>query len=148
MKAKFQKLASIAQDEFPFVAALPALLWHFDRFTSQTNITVQFRHDGLDMRFRPEMETAAYRIVEEALTNAARHGCVNEVTVLMRADTEALVINIEDRGLGFDYASVKAAGDTTGLKWMHERLSALGGRLTVESSPGTGTRLKATVPIH
>jgi len=127
---------------------LPALLWHFDRFSSQTNIKVHFRHGGLEMRFRPEIETAAYRIVEEALTNAARHACVNEVTVVMRVDSEVLAISIEDGGLGFDYSSVKAAGDTTGLKWMNERLSALGGRLRIDTSPGAGTRLTATMPIN
>jgi len=127
---------------------LPALLWHFDRFSSQTNISVQFRHDGLETRFSTDMETAAYRIVEEALTNAARHACVNEITVMMRVDSGELTINVEDRGLGFDYSAVNAAGDTTGLKWMKERLSALGGRLTVDSSPGSGTSLRATVPVQ
>jgi signal transduction histidine kinase len=52
---------------------------YFDRYTAQTGIRVQFAHVGLDRRFRPEIETAAYRIVQEALTHVARHAPVAEV---------------------------------------------------------------------
>jgi len=126
---------------------LPALLWHFDRFTTQTNIRVRFRHDGLDNRFRPEVETAAYRIVQEALTNVARHACINEVNVLFKVDREKLVIDIEDKGVGFDYASAKVSGNSAGLKGMNERISTLGGKMTIDSSPGIGTKLTATIPV-
>jgi PAS domain S-box-containing protein len=127
---------------------LPALLWHFDRFTTQTNIRVKFRHDGLNTRFRPEVETAAYRIAQEALTNVARHACINNVDVLFKAGREKLVIQIEDKGVGFDYASARASGDSVGLKGMNERLSMLGGKMTIDSSPGAGTKLTATIPLE
>ena len=127
---------------------LPALLWHFDRFTTQTNIRVKFRHDGLNTRFRPEVETAAYRITQEALTNVARHACINNVEVLFRADREKLVIHIEDKGVGFDYASARASGDSAGLKGMNERLSMLEGRMTIDSTPGAGTKLTAMIPLE
>jgi PAS domain S-box-containing protein len=127
---------------------LPTLLWHFDRFTTQTNIRVKFRHDGLNTRFRPEVETAAYRIAQEALTNVARHACISEVDVLFKADREKLFIHIEDKGVGFDYSSAKVSGNSAGLKGMNERLSMLGGRMTVDSSPGYGTKLTATIPVE
>jgi len=127
---------------------LPALLWHFDRFTTQTNIRVKFRHDGLNIRFRPEVETAAYRIAQEALTNVARHACINNVEVFFKADREKLIVRIEDKGAGFDYASAKASGDSAGLKGMNERLSMLGGKMTIDSSPGAGTKLTATIPLE
>lgn len=129
------------------VGLFPTLSWHFDRFTTQTNIRVNFRHIGLRARFRPEIETAAYRIVQEAVTNVARHACVSEVTVLIVANKDTLVINIEDKGVGFDYSAVKAAGNTAGLKWMNERLAILGGSMKIESSAGTGTRLMAMIPM-
>ena len=127
---------------------LPALLWHFDRFTTQTNIRVKFRHDGLNTRFSPEVETAAYRIAQEALTNVARHACINHVDVVFKADREKLVIHIQDKGVGFDYASAKASGDSAGLKGMNERLSMLGGKMTIDSSPGVGTELTVTIPLE
>ena len=127
---------------------LPALLWHFDRFTTQTNIRVKFRHDGLNTRFRPEVETAAYRIAQEALTNVARHACINNVEVIFKADREKLVLHIEDKGVGFDYASARASGDSAGLKGMNERLSMLEGRMTIDSTPGAGTKLTAIIPLE
>jgi len=121
---------------------LPALLWHFDRYTTQTNVRVTFQHIGLEgRRFEAEIETAAYRIVQEALTNVARHAGVSEVVVRTWADQETLGVQIEDHGAGFDPEAVLAAGDTTGLPGMRDRAALLSGQLTVESAPGAGTRL-------
>jgi PAS domain S-box-containing protein len=127
---------------------LPALLWHFDRYTAQTNVRVTFKHTGLERRrFAPEVETAAYRIVQEALTNVARHAGVGEVTVRLWADQDMLGVQIEDWGTGFNPEAALAAGDTTGLAGMRERAMLLGGQLTVESAPGAGTRVTAEFPL-
>lgn len=127
---------------------LPTLLWHFERYTSQTNVRVTFRHAGLEgRRFVPEVETAAYRIVQEALTNVARHADVSEVTVRAWADQDVLAVQIEDQGAGFDPESMLATGETTGLAGMRDRAVLLGGKLTLESAPGTGTRLIAEFPL-
>jgi len=123
---------------------LPALLWHFERYTTQTNIRVVFKHAGLEgQRFAPEVETAAYRIVQEALTNVARHAGVGEVTVRLWADQDALGVQVEDQGSGFDPEAALAAGTSSGLSGMHERAVLLGGQLTIESVPEGGTRLTA-----
>ena len=127
---------------------LPALLWHFDRYTAQTNVRVTFKHSGLQRRrFGPEVETAAYRIVQEALTNVARHASVSEVTVRLWADQDTLGAQIEDQGTGFDPEAALAAGATTGLAGMRERAVLLGGQLTVESAPGAGTQVTAELPL-
>ena len=70
---------------------LPALVWLFERYTSQTSIKVEFAHDGLDGRLSPIVETAAFRIVQEALTNVARHAAVPSVSVRVWRDGSALV---------------------------------------------------------
>jgi PAS domain S-box-containing protein len=126
---------------------LPALLWHFKRYTSQTNIQVEFKQSGLDMRFRPEVETVTYRVIQEALTNAARYAGVAEVEVMIVADENMIMIYIEDKGNGFDPEIVGINRETAGIEGMRERLSLLGGRLTIESSPGAGTRLTAEIPL-
>jgi len=127
---------------------LPTLLWHFDRYTAQTDVGVTFKHIGLEgRRFAPEVETAAYRIVQEALTNVARHAGVSEVAVRLWADQETLGVQIEDRGTGFDPEAALAAGDTTGLAGMRERAVLLGGQLTVESASGAGTCVRAELPL-
>jgi PAS domain S-box-containing protein len=127
---------------------LPALLWHFERYTSQTNIRVLFKHSGLDKRFIPEVETVAYRIVQEALTNVARHAVINEATVMVTTKQDKLVIQVKDKGAGFDFNAVISSGKAAGLHGMEERLTLLGGKLTIKSSTGTGTRLTAEIPIE
>jgi len=127
---------------------LPSLLWHFGRYTAQTNVQVTFKHTGMEgRRFAPEIETAVYRIAQEGLTNVARHAGVSEATVRLWADRDRLGVQIEDRGAGFDPEAALAAGSTSGLAGMRERVTLLGGQLTVESAPGTGTRLTAEVPL-
>jgi signal transduction histidine kinase len=127
---------------------LPALLWHFDRYTAQTGVRVTFKHIGLERRrFAPQVETAAYRIVQEALTNVARHADVSEVTVRLWTDQDTLGVQIEDRGTGFEPEAALAAGTTTGLAGMHERAVLLGGQLTVESAPGAGTHVTTELPL-
>ncbi len=126
---------------------VPALLWHFERYTAQTHVRVAFQHSGLEGRFAPEIETAAYRIVQEALTNVARHAGVNEVAVRLWSDQRILGVEIQDRGTGFDPEATLAASTTGGLTGMHERVALLGGHLTVEAAPRAGTRLTAELPL-
>jgi signal transduction histidine kinase len=127
---------------------LPALVWHFERYTTLTNVHVDFKHRGIDgQRFAPELETAAYRIAQEALTNVARHAGVDEVTVRVWADADTLGLQVEDRGTGFNPESVLAAETTSGLSGMYERAVLLGGRLDIESTPGAGACLTAEFPL-
>jgi PAS domain S-box-containing protein len=127
---------------------LPTLLWYVERCQSLTEMHVVLKHVGLDgRRFRAEVETAAYRVVQESLTNVARHARVSEATVRVWADEERLGVQIEDRGIGFDVGGAFASHDSSGLTGMDERTSLLGGRLTVESAPGQGTRVTAEFPL-
>jgi PAS domain S-box-containing protein len=127
---------------------LPALLWLFDRYTGQTGVRVNFEHEGLEQRVSEEVETAAYRIVQEALTNVARHAGVSEVTVQACVGDSMLTLHVVDRGTGFDCNGALAEPVTCGIAGMRERAMLLGGRVAVESAPGTGTRLRAEFPLH
>jgi len=127
---------------------LPALLGHVERYTSQTKIHVHLEHSGLDRRFAPETETCAYRIAQEALTNVARYGGVDEVTVRLWATEDVLGVQVEDHGVGFDPEVVLGTGSTGGLAGLRERAALLNGHLTVETGPGRGVRLTAEVPLH
>jgi PAS domain S-box-containing protein len=126
---------------------LPALFWHFDRYTAQTKVRVDFKHLSIEGRFAPELETAIYRIVQEALTNVARHSRSDQVTVLLWTTPETICVQIEDQGVGFTQESVVAAGHSNGLTGMRERAALLGGKLVVESSIGGGTCLTAELPM-
>ena len=127
---------------------LPALVWLFERYTAQTNVSVRFEHRLLDdQRFDPDVEITAYRIIQEALTNVARHAGVNEVTVRLWTDDDTLTVVIVDQGRGFDPQRIDTRA-SSGLTGMQERAALLGGSLTIEAFPGAGTRLTATLPLH
>ena len=130
------------------LGVLPALLGHIERYMSQTKIRVHLEHNGLDRRFAPETETGVYRIVQEALTNVARHGHVDEVTVRLWATDDVLGVQVEDHGAGFDPDAVLGTGRSGGLAGLRERAALLNGHLTVETHPGRGVRLTAEVPLN
>lgn len=127
---------------------LPALLGLFERYTIQTGVQVDFKHLGIDRRFGGRAETAAYRIVQEALTNTARHAGVPEVSVRMWTEGDRLNLQIDDRGRGFDPDAVMKVARSTGLFGMSERTTLVGGRMTIESNPGSGTTISAELPFY
>jgi signal transduction histidine kinase len=104
-----------------------------------------------DRRLGPEQETVLFRAVQEALQNVARHSGAETVLVQIEPHGDGLQIEIEDDGHGFDPASVAQPAPTgrgLGLLGMRERLSLLGGKAEIISSPGTGTRVILTVPFR
>lgn len=128
---------------------LPALLWHIERYAARTGVHVAFQHTGLERRLSQPVETAAYRIVQEALTNVARHSGAREATVRVWVDAEAgtLGLQIADQGQGCDLKKL-GAGAAGGLPGMRERALLLKGHLEVESAPGAGTRVTAELPLE
>lgn len=126
---------------------LPTLLWHFGRYREETGVRVEFQQHGAVDRFSPEVETAAFRIIQEALTNVARHARVGEASVHLEGRPDRLELRIEDRGRGFD-AGAAPPGAWGGLAGMQERARLLGGRVRIESAPGQGTRIVAELPVR
>lgn len=125
---------------------LPALLWLFDRYTAQTQVKVNFKQTGIDRRFSPELETTIYRIVQEALTNVARHSHADQANIFLWTSANSISLQIEDAGVGFVPEEVLAGRHSSGLTGMQERALLLLGKLTIESSPGAGTCLAAEFP--
>ena len=126
---------------------LPAVLWHLERYTAQTGVRVAFQHSGVDRRFPLELETAAYRVAQEALTNVARHAGVQAATLRLWAAGGALCAEVEDEGGGFEAEGAGGAYRTGGLRGMRERVELLGGSLAVDAAPGQGTRITAVLPL-
>jgi signal transduction histidine kinase len=90
---------------------------------------------------------AVFRLVQEALTNVLRHASASHVSVTLHRSDDGLHIQVEDDGRGLDPARAAPAGLCFGLLGMRERVEALGGRLAIESAPGRGLRLDATIPV-
>ena len=125
----------------------PTLQWHFSRYTQRTGIVIHFKHHGIEQRFPGAIETGAYRIIQEALTNIARYANINQAFIEVTANKEALTVIIKDEGQGFDPQIVLSENKTAGLTGMRERVYLLGGELTIHSSPGNGTLLNAFFPL-
>jgi signal transduction histidine kinase len=131
-----------ALDDFGLVPAVERLV---DTFRSSTGITVQLESRLGDLRLPPEVETTLYRVVQEALTNIAKHAGAHAVSVLLVRRDSSVTALIEDDGQGFTGADEKHSG--VGLAGMRERLALLDGRLLVESDPAAGTTIVADVPL-
>ncbi|HEV7566541.1 MAG TPA: GAF domain-containing protein [Microbacteriaceae bacterium] len=131
-----------ALDDFGLVAAVERLV---ETFTEATGISVEFESQLGAERLQPEVETTLYRIVQEALTNIAKHAGARRVSVLLVRRPGLVNALIEDDGHGFGPDEEAQGG--IGLAGMRERLALLDGRLTIESGPGTGTSLVAEVPL-
>ena len=126
-----------------------ALRWLFDLFQSRTGISIKCNHD-LDskQRFAPHVETTAFRIIQEALTNIARYASVKEAEVILSTE-KALSIEVSDKGTGFNVAEVaQNAVNSAGLSGMQERARLLGGSMNIISNPGEGTRVIAEIPLQ
>jgi signal transduction histidine kinase len=107
--------------------------------SDQHEITVRFETVGKIDRLPEEIETAIYRIVQEALTNVVRHARANRVDVLLERRSQSLLVVVEDNGIGFDPS--RQAAHNLGLVGMHERAEMLGGTLSIESTAGVGTTI-------
>ena len=108
-----------------------------------------------DERLRPEVETALYRIVQEALTNVARHAGAENVSIVLEKRVSLVRLIIEDDGRGFDVSRELGSGRGNkpsaaklGLYGMRERAALLEGSLTIESTPDVGTTVFVTVPLE
>ena len=94
-----------------------------------------------------EIETAVFRVIQEALTNVAKHAEAHAVSVLLDANEERLQVIVEDDGRGFDLEAARHGG-RLGLAGMQERLSLVGGTLTIDTAMGKGTSLYARIPLQ
>jgi two-component system, NarL family, sensor histidine kinase DevS len=129
-------------DDFGLVPALERLA---ETFGEATGISVALESRLGEARLSPEVETTLYRIVQESLTNVAKHAGASRVSVLLVRRPRGVSAIVEDDGHGFDPQRETDTG--MGLVGMRERLALLEGHLTIESGRGAGTSLVAEVPL-
>ncbi len=128
-----------------------ALQWIAKQTSERSGFAVTFHAERLEVRLAPEIETACYRIVQEALTNVSRYAQATQVAIDFYQDGESLVLNVKDNGLGFDVTAMRErakAGGSIGVMGMHERAALLGGHLKIESQPGQGCKVTLRCPLR
>lgn len=97
------------------------------------------------MRLDPQAEVCVFRVVQEAMTNAARHASPSRVGVGLTSDAGRLELEVTDDGRGFEPS--ESTGEFFGVQGMRERVELLGGRFSVRSNPGRGTRIRVDLPL-
>jgi signal transduction histidine kinase len=125
-----------------------AVDWYVNGFAKRHGIVVELVQDRMSGRLRPDVEVAAYRIIQEALTNVARHARASSARVCLRRLAGALIVTVDDDGVGFDAQPPREEGMAPGLGLIgiRERASQLGGTLRLERAAEKGTRLTVELP--
>jgi two-component system sensor histidine kinase UhpB len=125
-----------------------ALRWYIKRFSERTGVATILQEEELLPRPPLSLETAIFRIVQEVLTNVAKHAQASQVNILLERTNGIIHLAIADDGVGFDPTDVRKLKEQPqwGLITIEERAKALGGHISVESMPGKGTRVIVQVP--
>jgi signal transduction histidine kinase len=122
-------------DDLGLFAALRQLVIDWER---RTGLRIDFEAMGPEReRLEPELESLLYRVIQEALTNVARHAHAKRVSLVLERFDSQIIAVIEDDGVGFD--TTAAASGRLGLVGMRERVRLVGGEIEIESEPGSGT---------
>jgi signal transduction histidine kinase len=132
-------------DDLGLVAAVDSYLKGFGK---RHGLRVDLLQERMAERLQPETEAAAFRIIQEALTNVVKHARANSCRVYLQRLMNTLLVTVEDDGVGFDPVAMNRveAKQGLGLIGIRERVSGLGGTLRFESAPGNGTRLTVELP--
>jgi len=136
------ELRPSALDDFGLATAVERLA---DTFRDSTGMRVDVETRLGEVRLPPEVETALYRIVQEALANIVKHAEATHVSILLTRKDFSVAAVVEDDGKGFD--ETNTGDDVLGIVGMRERVGLVGGRLAIESGSGSGTTVAAEVPI-
>jgi two-component system, NarL family, sensor histidine kinase UhpB len=140
-----QALHPPALHELGVVAAVQA---YARTLCSGTSLTAHVQGPDLAGVLAPEQGLAIYRIVQEALANAARHAGAKHLRVNVEIISGNVITRVEDDGAGFDVREMESSLPCLGLFSMRERALAVGGTLDVESAPGSGTRVTLSIPLQ
>lgn len=127
---------------------VPALQKHIQEFQTLSGIASRVRVLGNPFRLPPEVEIAAYRIVQEALHNVRKHARATTVHLSIEYKPAEVQLVIQDNGKGFDWRKVlDDPGERVGLVGMRERAQSIGGRIQIDSRPGRGSRITLLIPV-
>ncbi|OGW53119.1 MAG: hypothetical protein A2Y81_10640 [Nitrospirae bacterium RBG_13_43_8] len=125
-----------------------ALRWYTERFSERTGVVTLLREEEFSSRLPLAVETTLFRIVQEVLTNVAKHAQARQVDIILERMDGLIQLSISDDGVGFDPKALRQVKKQPGwgLITIEERAKALGGHISVESMPGRGTRVMIQMP--
>jgi PAS domain S-box-containing protein len=149
LKSTIAATRRIAADLRPLMlddlGLVPSIEWLVENFTQRTGIACELSVDRRELALSNAQATAVFRIVQESLTNVAKHAQAAHADIAIERDDGALVLRIEDDGVGFSPQAPRKQ-NSFGLLGLRERVSLLGGEVTIESAPGEGTIVEVHLP--
>jgi len=154
VRQSLQDVRKIIFDLRPMVlddlGLVPALKRYLEDYRKQYNLHVEFVFLGQERRFDTSLEVAAFRIIQEALTNIRKHAKASQILIKLELISTRLNVYIQDNGCGFDTSTIKPRNDGSGygLMGMRERIQLLKGALTIHSTPGRGTEISFWIPTE
>jgi len=149
LDAAVASVRRIAADLRPLVlddlGLVPAIEWVVQNFTQRTGIPCELQVDE-SLELEEPFATGVFRMVQESLANAGKHARASKVEVELKCVGEDLLLRVQDDGIGFR-PSAPRKPQSLGLVGLRERAMLMRGEVSVESAPGTGTRVEARIPI-
>ena len=125
---------------------IPAIEWQADDFLKLTGIQCKYSLPQEDLHLDNEKETAVFRILQEALTNVARHSFAKRVSIFLKKRGGNLILEVTDNGDGISLSQIDNP-KSLGLLGMRERVTLLGGKMEIHGEKGKGTNVKIEIPI-
>jgi two-component system sensor histidine kinase UhpB len=128
---------------------VPAVRRYAQQYLESAGMTVTIDADGSSPALEPSIETMVFRVVQEAINNAARHSKASHVAIRFWQRQQEFYVEVEDNGVGFEPEAVSRSSKPSaslGLLGMHERANLVNGRVTIHSQPAHGTKVLVCVP--
>jgi two-component system, NarL family, sensor histidine kinase UhpB len=122
-----------------------AIEWQVEQFQERTDIVCELRMNREEFELEDNVATSVFRIIQEALTNTARHAEAGRVHIVVEEQGDQIHLEVRDNGKGFHPAPRKRS---YGLLGIRERVNMLGGEMQITSEPGNGTCVRASIPLH
>jgi signal transduction histidine kinase len=137
-------LRPLVLDDLGLVSATE---WLVQEFTQRTGIPCELAVSSPDLELKDPQATVIFRILQESLTNVARHAQARRVEVELAHANGAVTLSVRDNGRGFNLDAPRKPS-SFGLRGLRERVSLLGGEVSIESQPGRGTALRVQIPLE
>ncbi|MGV8991753.1 MAG: PAS domain-containing sensor histidine kinase [Thiobacillus sp.] len=142
------RIASNLRPAMLELGILSAIDWQLQRMAQNSDITYEFKAPDKNIPMTPDATIAVFRIVQEALTNVAKHARATHVKVKVVLSPSELLVSVEDNGQGIVPERKKKTGFSFGMLGMTERATTLGGELSVQAAKRGGTKLSLRIPLH
>ena len=142
-----QKITSkLRPDILDELGLIPAIEWQAEEFQKNTGIRCDLTIPGQEFNLQQDTSTAIFRILQEALTNVARHAHADKISIILKEEANLLILEVTDNGIGIHQRQIEDPG-SLGILGMKERAAILGGKMTLHGVHDKGTHVKVEIPV-